>query len=127
VPYSVAVTDNDVGFCQQQNQYNFFFNSFDPTLTESFDSSTFQVASPGETVTFQVGLTSSDLASFGTHEVAFSVEDFGPAFEDLQGQLTYDLARPTGSSMSRRNSSSWIRAWSTTPFAHRAKTQGAAL
>ena len=96
VPYSVAVTDNDVGFCQQQNQYNFFFNSFDPTLTESFDSSTFQVASPGETVTFQVGLTSSDLASFGTHEVAFSVEDFGPAFEDLQGQLTYDLARPTG-------------------------------
>jgi hypothetical protein len=96
VQYSVAVTDNDVGFCASQNLYNFFFSSFDPTISESFNSSTFQSASPGQTVTFEVGLTSSDLASIGNHEITFVVEDFGNNFENLFGQLTYDVAKPTG-------------------------------
>jgi hypothetical protein len=43
-----------------------------------------------------VGLTSSDLASIGDHEITFFVDDFGNTFESLFGQLTYDVAKPTG-------------------------------
>jgi hypothetical protein len=101
VNYAVTVTDNDIGACQP-NSYSFNFNSFDPTLATNVLSSTFvSGVAPGGTATFDVSVTGNDNADPGTHEIPFSVFDFGPTFENLNGQLTYTLQQPTGCFVNR--------------------------
>jgi hypothetical protein len=57
--FNIAVTDNDVGSCQPK-QYNASFTSFESGINSSFDfpPGTFQQASPGQTVTFNVDFAS---------------------------------------------------------------------
>jgi concanavalin A-like lectin/glucanase superfamily protein len=101
VHYDVAVSDNDVGFCQPK-QYDMFFESSDPGISTAFDfpPGQFQTAQPGTTVTFGVEVTGSDSADVGVHQLPFIVDSFGGppnfGFESLFGQLTYELAPPTG-------------------------------
>ncbi|HZU85585.1 MAG TPA: LamG domain-containing protein [Polyangiaceae bacterium] len=100
VHYDVAVADNDVGFCPPK-QYDMFFDTFDPNISTVFDSppGQFQSAQPGATVTFGVEVTGSDSADPGVHQLPFVVDAFptvAPFFEQLFGQLTYELAAPTG-------------------------------
>jgi hypothetical protein len=95
VPYTVSVQDNDIGFCQSRQ---YFFGTFgSSSLTVTFDSSTFQTATPGTSAVFDVGVTGEDGDDPGVYEVPFFVEDFSSSnFEDLSGQLTYVIAQPTG-------------------------------
>jgi hypothetical protein len=97
VHYDIGVTDNDVGFCQGGRSYNFFTNSFDPTLNISQDSF-FQTAQPGQTVTFGVDVTATDSADPGIDQIPFNIFDFGDGggFDDLFGNLTFDLVAPSG-------------------------------
>jgi hypothetical protein len=97
VHYDVAVSDNDIGACQT-TQYDFFTNSSDASISAIVESppGSFQTAQPGTTATFGVDVTGSDDADPGVHLVPFQVFSFGNTFENLQGQLTYELAVPTG-------------------------------
>ena len=100
VHYDVNVTDNDVGFCSPRN-YNMFFTSTDSSITTAFDPpGPFVTASPGTTATMGVEVTGSDGADPGVHQVPFVVDDFQNqppfSFEQLNGQLTYELTIPTG-------------------------------
>jgi Concanavalin A-like lectin/glucanases superfamily len=93
VHYDVSVTDNDFGGCSSK-QYNMFFQFFDPGISTVFTTNDVQVADPGQTVTFGVDVTGSEDASPGEHDLPFEVQNFGPAFEDLTGQLVYELIEP---------------------------------
>ncbi|MDP9035594.1 MAG: LamG domain-containing protein [Myxococcota bacterium] len=99
--YNVAVTNNDVGSCQPK-QYNAFFTQVDPGISANFvfPPGSFQQASPGTTATFLAQVTGSDTADPGVHLIPFIVDSFSNtppfAFEQLNGQLSYELAQPTG-------------------------------
>ncbi|MDP9151752.1 MAG: LamG domain-containing protein [Myxococcota bacterium] len=99
--YSVAVTNNDVGSCQPK-QYDAFFGQVDTGITAdfAFPPGSFQQAPPGTTVTFLARVTGSDAADPGVHLIPFTVDSFSNAppfgFEQLTGQLSYELAQPTG-------------------------------
>lgn len=99
VHYGVSITDNDVGFCGPRN-YNLFFQGTDPGISIGFDPpGPFVSAQPGTTATIGVEVTGSDQADPGVHQVPFVVQDFVQqpfSFETLFGQLTYELAVPTG-------------------------------
>jgi hypothetical protein len=100
VHYDIAVTDNDVGFCQP-TQYDMFFNNSDSTINTVVDPPQFfSNVQPGSTVTFGAEVTGSDSANPGVHLVPFTVFRFtqGPPFnfEQLFGQLTFELSAPTG-------------------------------
>jgi hypothetical protein len=98
VHYDVSVSNNDIGLCQPK-QYDAFVSSLDPGISANFENP-FQVASPGTTLDFGVDVSGSDSADPGVHEVPFFVQSFGGppnfGFEQLPGQLTYELAQPTG-------------------------------
>jgi len=95
VPYDVAVKNNDIGGCQAKS-YDMFFTQLDAGLQADFASSSFQTAAPGATAHFAVNVTGSDDADPGLHAVPFLVEGFGRNFEELSGQLNYELAPPSG-------------------------------
>jgi hypothetical protein len=100
VHYDLSIADNDVGFCDPRN-YNLFFQGTDPGISASFDPpGPFATAQPGTTANIGVEVTGSDLADPGIHQVPFVVQDFEQqptfSFETLFGQLTYELAVPTG-------------------------------
>lgn len=94
--YNIAVTDNDIGFCQP-SQYNMFFDSFDPTLNTVVDPpGFFPSVNPGQTVTFGADVTATEEANPGPHSISFQVDNFGPTFEFIPGTLSFDVAEPTG-------------------------------
>jgi concanavalin A-like lectin/glucanase superfamily protein len=97
VHYDVAVSDNDVGFCQAKS-YEFFLSFFDPNISTNVDfpPGSFQSASPGQTVTFGVDVSGTEDADPGIHQIPFEIFDFSQSFEQLLGQLTFDLAQPSG-------------------------------
>jgi hypothetical protein len=99
VHYDVAVTDNDVGACQGGRGYNVFSNSSDQTISIAQDSF-FQVAQPGQTVTFGMDVTATDNAEPGDIQIPFEIFDSGGPptfpFENLFGQLDFDLVAPSG-------------------------------
>jgi len=98
VPYVVSVTNNDVGACPSK-QYQMFFNQVDPGFNIDVGSN-FQSALPGTTLKFGVSVTGTDSADPGAHTLPFTVDAFGVPpkfdFEQLNGQLTYELTAPTG-------------------------------
>jgi len=100
VHYDITVSDNDVGDCSS-NQVELFFESFDPTIVTNIDPpGSFQTVLPATSVDFGIDVTGSDEADPGVHPLPFVVDVFGSAptfsFEQLSGQLTYELAQPTG-------------------------------
>jgi hypothetical protein len=100
VHYDVNVTDNDVGFCNPK-AYDISFQNVDTGISETFDSTPFTNGiQPGQTVDFGVEVTGSDMADPGVHNVPFSVIGFDPTnffgFEQLQGNIVYELAVPSG-------------------------------
>jgi hypothetical protein len=103
VHYDVSVTDNDIGTCSGA-QYEMFFENFDPTIRTDFDfpPGQFQFASPGQTVTFGVEVTGTEDADPGVHSIPFVVESFSNNFEELFGQLTYELLPHEGCFVSTR-------------------------
>ena len=101
--FDITLTNNDVGACQPK-EYDVFFTSFDPDLTMSFDGNPFAAVSPGQTVTFGAEVSGSEDATPGTHQVPFGVDAFTPAgsFEQLFGQLTFNLEAPSGCFVSKK-------------------------
>jgi len=100
VHYDVAVTNHDVGACQPK-QYDGFLSPPDPTITALFDGGGFfPSVAPGRTVTFGADVTGTDDTSPGVHQLPFFIDafTFTPTFtfEQLSGQLTFELAEPTG-------------------------------
>jgi hypothetical protein len=100
VHYDVNVTDGDIGFCNPKS-YDVFFQSSDSGITATLDSSSFiSGIQPGQTATFGVDVIGSDIADPGVHDVPFTVIGFDSrnffGFEQLQGQLVYELAVPPG-------------------------------
>jgi hypothetical protein len=99
VHYGVTVSDNDVGFCNPRS-YDMFFRSTDLGISTFFDPpGPFVSAQPGTATTIGVEVTGSDSADPGVHELPFVVDSFGQPplpFEQLTGQLTYELTAPTG-------------------------------
>ena len=97
--YDIAVTDNDTGFCSSK-QYQFITESSDPGITANVDPpGNFSNGAPGTTVTFGAEVSGSDSADPGVHQVPFFVVSFGNNFnnfEVLPGQLSFELAQPTG-------------------------------
>jgi Concanavalin A-like lectin/glucanases superfamily len=99
VHYDVVATNNDVGACQAK-PYQMFFGGVDPGINASFDTGQFISVSPGSTATFGVDVTGSDDADPGVHTLPFIVDSFGSppnfSFEQLNGQLSFELTAPTG-------------------------------
>jgi hypothetical protein len=97
VHYDVSVTNNDVGGCGDKG-YNFFINQVDPGISANVDFTpgNFSSAAPGASAKFGVEVGSSEDADPGLHSIPFSVFNFGSTFEQLQGQLNYELTPPTG-------------------------------
>jgi hypothetical protein len=100
VHYDVTVADNDVGACSPRN-YDMSFQNPDSTIRTVFDPpGPFVTAQPGAAATIGVEVTGSDLADPGVHSLPFIIRDFQQqppfTFEQLNGQLTYELAVPTG-------------------------------
>jgi hypothetical protein len=99
--FDISVTDNDVGACQAK-QYQAFFNFFDPGISTNFDfpPGQFQSAVPGQTLHFSAEVSASDSVDPGLHPIPFVVDSFGGppnfGFEQLDGQLNFELAAPTG-------------------------------
>ncbi len=101
VHYAINVTDNDVGFCPQA-QYEVFNGAVDPGITVNFSPSFASNVQPGTAVQFGADVTGSEDADPGIHDVPFNVFRFGQTFESLAGNLTYELAAPTGCFVSSR-------------------------
>jgi hypothetical protein len=100
--YDVTLTDNDVGACQARG-YEIFSNSFfDPNLTITFDSSSFQSATPGTSVDFGVDISATEDENPGDRLVPLEVFDFGSEFEELSPQLDFNLVAPSCFVFSRR-------------------------
>ncbi len=102
VHYDVSVTDNDLGACNGGKSYNMFFQSFDQTIATTFTTSSFQSASPGQTVIFGVDVTSTEDADVGVHQLLFGVQSFASSFEFLTGNLVYEVTQPSGCFVSTR-------------------------
>ncbi|HET7538645.1 MAG TPA: LamG domain-containing protein [Polyangiaceae bacterium] len=98
VHYDVLAKNNDVGNCSAKD-YQFFFGQDLPGFSLSVDNN-FQSVLPGATATFGASVTGTEDADPGVHAIPFFVDAFsnGPKFdfEQLNGQLTYELAEPTG-------------------------------
>ena len=105
VPFTVSVTDNDVGACQPKS-YDMFVSSFDPGINTSFDPpGQFQSASPGQTLTFNLEVSGTEDADPGLHTIQLIVDSFQPTrgtFEQLSGQFGFNLQAPTGCFVSTR-------------------------
>jgi hypothetical protein len=97
VNYQIAVSNNDAGFCPPSNVQASF--NFDPQFNINANIKGQQVR-PGETFTFATTVTSSEDVDPGVHDLPFLVGRFstqGPfRSEVLRGQLTYEVATPTG-------------------------------
>jgi hypothetical protein len=99
--FNIVMTNNDVGACQPK-EFSAFFTSSEVGINMSFDfpPGSFQQASPGQTVTFSVEVNGTEDAEPGAHLVSFGVDAFTNTpfggFEQLFGQLTFNLAQPVG-------------------------------
>ncbi len=94
VTYDIAVTNNDVGACQ--NSGYFLFGSGDPPgLTSSVNPQFFSDVAPAQTVTFPFTVTSSDDAEPGLNQVPFILFDFNKGVVG-SGAVGYEVTAPTG-------------------------------
>lgn len=92
--YDISVTNNDVGACSAKPYQAFTFGG-DPGISANI-SNNFGTAAPGEQLTFGLDVVGTDDADPGVHSVPFIVESFGQGFEQLNGQVSYELQAPTG-------------------------------
>jgi concanavalin A-like lectin/glucanase superfamily protein len=95
VHYDVSLKNNDLGACQPK-QYSLFFNRIDPGISATVDANA-PPALPGTTVNLAASVTGAEDAEPGVHQlpfVVFNSSKFG--FEQLNGQLNFELAAPTG-------------------------------
>ena len=102
VHYDVSVTDNDVGACPNGKSYEMFFDSFDSSISTVFVTDQFQIAQPGQTLTFGIDVTGNEDATEGEHDLSFVVDGFSSNSETLFGQLVYVLTPPSGCFVSTR-------------------------
>ena len=94
VQYTVSVKNNDVGSCQAK-EYEMFFDRLEPNFSANIDSD-FQLVQPGATGTFGASVSATEEVEPGVHTLPFNVFALSRNFEQLNGQLTYELAAPTG-------------------------------
>src|SRR4029077_6495832 len=74
--YDVAVTDNNIGFCQGTT-YDLFTIGSDTAVTTTVQLRGFyQGVQTGATVTFGIDVTGSDSADTGVHQIPFEVIGF---------------------------------------------------
>lgn len=102
VHYDVSVTDNDVGARPNGKSYEMFFDSFDSSISTVFVTDQFQLAQPGQTLTFGIDVTGNEDATEGEHDLSFVVDGFSSNSETLFGQLVYVLTPPSGCFVSTR-------------------------
>jgi hypothetical protein len=103
VHYDITVNDNDVGFCPSTSYEAFNSGVLDPGITANFSPFFVSDVLPGGTAAFGADVTGSDDADPGVHTIPFTVFRFGQTFEQVAGQLTYDLSAPTGCFVSTRH------------------------
>ena len=94
VSYEISLTNNDIGACRAKS-YEMFLTRFEPNFTTNVDPRSLFLA-PGDTGKFGATVSGSEEAEPGVHSFPFVVSSFGSNFEQLSGQLTYELAAPTG-------------------------------
>lgn len=101
VAYDVAVTNNDVGFCQDR-----FINAFVEFTDNGPDASFgqgFANAPVGDTVHLTALVTANEGVAPGIYELPFQVFSSGSqSFDELSGTLVYELVPPTGCFVSSR-------------------------
>jgi hypothetical protein len=101
VHYDVTLTNNDLGACQAKSYDAFAFQA-DPGITVNFDfpPGQFTSALPGAQAKFGLEVSGSEDAEPGLHAVPLFIQSFGGPptfpFEQLNAQLNYELAAPTG-------------------------------
>jgi hypothetical protein len=102
VHYDITATNNDIGFCQPSSFEAFQGFPIDPGFTVNFDQTFVDAVAPQTSATFGVEVTGTEDADPGLHQIPFSIFRFGTTFEQQSGQLTYDLAQPTGCFVTRK-------------------------
>ena len=120
--FDITLTNNDVGACPLKS-FSAFFTSFDPDLSTRFDGNPFATVAPGQMVTFGAEVSGSEDAAAGTHQVPFGVDAFtsNGGFEQLFGQLTFNLEAPSGCFVSLKRE---LMITSTTVVDDRVRTVG---
>jgi len=103
VHYTISVSNNDIGFCSQKSYEAFNNGALDMGITANFSPFFISNVNPGATATFGADVTGSDEADPGVHKIPFIVFSFSQSFEVTPGQLTYELAQPTGCFVSSRH------------------------
>ncbi|MET0795325.1 MAG: LamG domain-containing protein, partial [Polyangiaceae bacterium] len=101
VHYDITLTNNDVGACQSKF-YQAFVSQTDPGITANFQPQ-FAEALPGAQAKLGLDVTGTEDADPGVHTVRFSAGNFNSfPFEQLDGQVDYELIAPTGCFVSTR-------------------------
>lgn len=94
VTYDVTVTNNDVGACLPAA---YFLSASTPQgFNVGADPSFFPEVASGQSVTFPLSVTGSIDADPGSHTIPFDVFDVNDFISPISGQVTYELAEPTG-------------------------------
>jgi hypothetical protein len=101
VAYDVAITNHDVGFCQDR-----FINAFvefsDNGLDASFGQG-FAIAPAGETVQLTALVSANEDVAPGLYELPFQLfSSGGLSFDELRGTLVFELVPPSGCFVSSR-------------------------
>jgi hypothetical protein len=95
VTYNVSVTNNNIGACPPADY--FMSPPFTPAgFNINVDPSFFPGVTSGQTVTFPLAVTGSSDAEPGAQQISFGITDFSDFSHFLSGQVTYELAEPTG-------------------------------
>lgn len=101
VAYDVAVTNHDVGFCQERF-INAFVDFTDSGLDASFGQGFASVAA-GDTAHLTALVTGNEDVAPGIYELPFQLFSSGSlSFDELSGTLVYELVPPTGCFVSSR-------------------------
>ena len=94
VHYDVSFKNNDFGACEPK------YYSLDISQTQQGISTTVsadvQNVQPGDEAKFDVSVIGTSEADPGLHVIPFSAASFGDGFENLDGQLNYELSDPPG-------------------------------
>ena len=94
VTYDVTLTNNDVGGCLPAGY--FLSASTPPGFNVGVDPGFFPEVAPGESVTFPIAVTGTADAESGVHTIPFDIFDINDFIAPISGQVTYELAEPTG-------------------------------
>jgi hypothetical protein len=95
VNYSVAITNNNAGFCAPASY--FFQVESPPGFTTQQQSFFAGGIAPGATATFPFTVSVGELPDPGVYNIPFFAQDFSNfSSPPIQGQVTFDLVAPSG-------------------------------